>query len=222
MWGMNEAVPKIKFCGISHPGDADRAVAAGAWALGVILWPGSRRRCRSGIAAQIAAVHRRHTEIVGVFVNPTLEQVARAADEIGLTMLQLHGEEGPAFCAEAARRTGCRVIKAARVRSRADIQALGAFHTDFHLLDSYSHGVPGGTGETFAWELTRDHGAAVPLILSGGLTADNVAGAISAVRPYAVDVASGVEDADRPPRKDPAKLTRFAAAVAATAAVPAA
>ena len=81
-------------------------------------------------------------------------------------MLQLHGDEGPAFCAEAARRTGCRVIKAARVRSGADIQALSAFHTDFHLLDSYRKGVPGGTGETFAWELARrppDQGAADPL-----------------------------------------------------------
>ncbi len=211
--------PRIKFCGISDPGDAERAVAAGAWALGVILWPGSRRRCRPEIAAQIAATHRRRAEIVGVFVNPTLEQVARAADQIGLTMLQLHGEEGPAFCAEAARRTGCRVIKAARVRSRADIQALAAYHTDLHLLDSYLRGVPGGTGETFAWELARDHGGAVPLILSGGLNSDNVGAAIAAVHPYAVDVATGVEDAGRPSRKDPAKLIAFAAAVSATAAV---
>ncbi len=219
--GVEQLAPRIKFCGISDPGDADRAVAAGAWALGVILWPGSRRRCRPEIAAQIAAAHRRRTEIVGVFVNPTLEQVARAADQIGLTMLQLHGEEGPVFCGEAARRTGCRVIKAARVRSRADIQALAAYHTDCHLLDSYTRGVPGGTGETFDWELAREHGAAVPLILSGGLTVDNVGAAIAAVRPFAVDVASGVEDAARRPRKDAAKLDAFAAAVTATAAVPA-
>ena len=132
-------------------------------------------------------------------------------------MLQLHGDEGPVFCAEAARRTGCRIIKAARVRSRADIQALAAFHTDFHLLDSYVAGTPGGTGETFAWELARGHGSRVPLILSGGLRADNVAEAIAAVRPYAVDVASGVEAS--PGRKDPAKLEAFAAAVAATAMV---
>ena len=70
-----------------------------------------------------------------MFVNPTLDHVTAAADEIGLTMVQLHGDEGPSFCAEAGRRTGCRVIKAARVRSGADIQALSAFHTDFHLLD---------------------------------------------------------------------------------------
>jgi phosphoribosylanthranilate isomerase len=208
------SVPKIKFCGITDAADADAAIAAGAWALGVILWPGSRRRCRPQVAAEIAAVHRRHAQIVGVFVNPTLEQVTRAADEIGLSMLQLHGDEGPVFCGEAARRTGCRVIKAARVRSRADIQALSAFHTDFHLLDSYAHGLPGGTGETFAWELARVHSEGVPVILSGGLTPSNVSDAIAAVRPYAVDVASGVEVT--PGRKDHDKLRAFSAAVAAS------
>lgn len=215
--GVDPAVPKIKFCGITDPGDAEAAVSAGAWALGVILWPGSPRRCRAEVAAEIAAVHRRHVQIAGVFVNATLDQVARAADEIGLTLLQLHGDEGPAFCAEAARRTGCRVIKAARVRSGADIQALSAFHTDFHLLDSYARGIPGGTGETFAWELARTHSDDVPVILSGGLAPDNVSEAIAAVRPYAVDVASGVEAS--PGRKDHDKLRAFADAVAAGASV---
>ena len=212
---MAPAVPKIKFCGITNPADADAAIAAGAWALGVILWPRSPRRCRREVAAEIAATHRRHAQIAGVFVNATLAQVVSAAEEIGLTMLQLHGDEGPSFCAEAARRTGCRVIKAARVRSRADIPALAAFHTDFHLLDSYTRGVPGGTGETFSGELARAHAGGVPVILSGGLTPGNVADAIAAVRPYAVDVASGVEL--EPGRKDPEKLRAFAAAVSATA-----
>jgi phosphoribosylanthranilate isomerase len=215
MWGVEPAVPKIKFCGITDPDDAEAAIAAGAWALGVILWPGSPRRCRPDVATEIAAAHRRHAQIVGVFVNATLDQVAQAADGIGLTMLQLHGDEGPAFCAEAARRTGCRVIKAARVRSGADIQALSTFHTDFHLLDSYVRGTPGGTGETFAWELARGHSEDVPVILSGGLTPDNVSDAIAAVHPYAVDVASGVESA--PGRKDHRRLEAFAAAVAAVA-----
>jgi phosphoribosylanthranilate isomerase len=208
-------VPKIKFCGLTDPADADAAIAAGAWALGVILWPGSPRRCRLDVAAEIGAAHRRHAQIVGVFVNPTLEQVTRAADEVGLTILQLHGDEGPVFCGEAARRTGCRVIKAARVRSRADIQSLSAFHTDFHLLDSYTRGVPGGTGETFAWELSSGHVGNVPLILSGGLNPGNVADAVRVVRPYAVDVASGVEES--PGRKDHDKLSAFAAAVTAGA-----
>ena len=214
MWGMEQAVPKIKFCGITNRADADAAVAAGAWALGVILWPGSPRRCRPEVAAEIAAAHRRHVQLVGVFVNATLDEVTRTADEIGLSMLQLHGDEGPAFCGEAARRTGCRVIKAARVRSGADIQALSAFHTDFHLLDSYARGIPGGTGETFAWDLARGHSGAVPVILSGGLTPGNVGDAIVAVRPYAVDVASGVESA--PGRKDHDRLRAFAGAVSAS------
>jgi phosphoribosylanthranilate isomerase len=217
--GVDLSAPKIKFCGITDPADAQLAVEAGAWALGMILWPGSPRRCRLQVAAEIAASHRRHVQIVGVFVNPTLDQVARAADEIGLTMIQLHGDEGPVFCSEAARRTGCRVIKAARVHSGADIQALSAFHTDFHLLDSYVHGAYGGTGETFAWDLAHAHGRGVPLILSGGLNSDNVADAIAAVRPYAVDVASGVADSSRPSRKDPEKLLAFATAVVASAPV---
>jgi phosphoribosylanthranilate isomerase len=215
MWGVERYVTKIKFCGLTDPADADAALTAGAWALGVILWPGSPRRCRPAVAAEIAAAHRRQAHIVGVFVNPTLDEVARAADEIGLTLLQLHGDEGPAFCAEAARRTGCRVIKAARVRSGADIQALSVFHTDFHLLDSYRKGVPGGTGETFAWELARSHSGRVPMILSGGLTPENVGDAIAAVHPYAVDVASGVESA--PGRKDHERLSAFAAAVSGAA-----
>ncbi len=208
-------MPKIKFCGITDPGDAELAVAAGAWALGVILWPGSPRRCALDVAAAISAHHRRRAEIVGVFVNPTLPELTRAADAAGLTMLQLHGAEGPVFCGEAARRTGCRVIKAARVRSRAEIQALRPYRTDFHLLDSYVHGVPGGTGETFAWELARAHGERVPVILSGGLSPGNVAEAILAVRPFAVDVATGVEAS--PGHKAPEKLEAFAAAVAGSA-----
>jgi phosphoribosylanthranilate isomerase len=216
MWGVDAHATKIKFCGLTDPGDADAAVAAGAWALGVILWPGSPRRCRPAVAAEIVAAHRRQVQVAGVFVNPTLDEVTRAADEIGLTLLQFHGGEGPAFCAEAARRTGCRIIKAARVRSGADIQALSAFHTDFHLLDSYRKGVPGGTGETFAWELARSHPTDVPVILSGGLTPENVGDAIAAVHPFAVDVASGVESA--PGHKDHDLLSAFAAAVSATAA----
>jgi phosphoribosylanthranilate isomerase len=207
--------PKIKFCGVASVEDAERAHAAGAWAIGLIFWPHSSRACELETAIEIAATLRRRAEIVGVFVNPKLETIASIADEVGLTMLQLHGDEGPAFCGEAARRTGCRVIKATRVHSGADIQALAPFHTDFHLLDSYVHGVRGGTGETFSWELARGHLGSIPLILSGGLTPDNVAEAISTVRPYAVDVASGVEMA--PGRKDPDKLEAFAAAVRSTA-----
>jgi phosphoribosylanthranilate isomerase len=216
-----ERVPhaaKIKYCGITNPLDAERAISAGAWAVGLIFWPGSPRRCELDEAAQIAANLKRRAEIAGVFVNATLDEIAATAEMVGLTMLQLHGDEGPAFCAEARRRTGCKVIKAARVRSGADMQALTSFHTDFHLLDSYSRLAPGGTGETFAWEIARAHRGRIPVILSGGLNPDNVAEAISVVRPFAVDVASGVERG--PGRKDPDRLKAFGAAVATTAPAP--
>jgi phosphoribosylanthranilate isomerase len=203
---------KIKFCGITSALDAERAVGAGAWAIGLIFWPHSRRRCGQERGAEIAAAIKRQVQVVGVFVDPTIDYVTRVAENVELTMLQLHGDEGPAFCAEAARRTGCKVIKAARVRSRADVQALAAYHTDFHLLDSHTQGLPGGTGETFSWDLARAHGREVPVILSGGLTPANVAEAIATVDPFAVDVASGVESS--PGRKDPAKLAAFADAVA--------
>ncbi len=212
---MSDTTPKIKFCGITSIEDARHAVACGAWAIGLIFWPGSPRRCEEPIAAEIATVFKRQVEVVGVFVNPTLQELARIADAVELTAIQLHGDEGPAFCSEAARRTGCKVIKAARVRSRADIQALIPFHTDYHLLDSHVPGQPGGTGETFEWELARAHRGPVPIILSGGLRPENVLEAITVVRPFAVDVASGVELA--PGRKDPQKLEAFAAAVRSAA-----
>jgi phosphoribosylanthranilate isomerase len=204
-------VTRIKFCGITSLDDAELAVASGPWAIGLIFWPRSPRRCELGDAVEIAAAVKRRVEVAGVFVNATLDHVAETAEAVGLTMLQLHGDEGPAYCGEAARRTGCKVIKAGRVRSRADVQAVSAFHTDYHLLDSYTAGVPGGTGESFAWEIARAHRGRIPLILSGGLTSDNVADAIAIVRPFAVDVASGTETS--PGLKDPDKLRAFAATV---------
>jgi phosphoribosylanthranilate isomerase len=209
--------PRIKFCGITSLPDAELAVAAGAWAIGLNFWPQSPRACPMDRAVEIATAVKRRTEVAGVFVNPTLDELAATADAVGLTMLQLHGDEGPAFCSEAARRTGCKTIKAIRVHSGADIQALGSFQTDFHLLDSYRPGQRGGTGETFAWELAEAHRGTVPVILSGGLRPDNVAAAIAATHPFAVDVASGVERA--PGEKDPDKLRAFVEAVRASSPV---
>jgi phosphoribosylanthranilate isomerase len=208
--------PRIKFCGIARLEDAERAAELGAWAVGMIFWPGSPRRCSRAEAEAIGTALHRRTEVAGVFVNAHLDGVAETADAIGLTLLQFHGDEGPVYCAEAARRTGAKVIKAARVAGRSDIRDLRAFQTDFHLLDAYVPDQPGGTGETFAWELAREHPHDRPLILSGGLTPDNVADGIAAVRPFAVDVASGVEL--EPGVKDHARMAAFAEAVRATAA----
>jgi phosphoribosylanthranilate isomerase len=207
-------VPRIKLCGITTREDAEHAAALGVWAIGLNFWPRSARRCDPDTAVEIGAALKRRVEVVGVFVNPTLERVAATAEAVGLTMVQLHGDEGPSFCAEVSRRTGCRVIKAARVHSGADIQALATFHVDYHLLDSHVPGQRGGTGETFAWELARTHRGRIPVILSGGLTPENLAGAIAAVRPFAVDVASGVESS--PGHKDPAKVEAFVSTVAAS------
>ena len=203
---------RVKICGITRLEDAELATGLGAWALGFILWPGSRRAADPAVAAGIAAELRRRVELVGVFVNPTLDEVAHAADALHLSHVQLHGDEGPAFCAEAGRRSGCRVIKAVRVATGADLQDLERFHTDYHLLDAAAPGQRGGSGQTWNWALAARHRSDVPVILSGGLTPETVAEGIAAVRPYAVDVASGVEAA--PGVKDPDKLAAFFAAAA--------
>jgi phosphoribosylanthranilate isomerase len=207
--------PRIKFCGITRLEDAQLAVDAGAWAVGCILWPQSPRACDPAEAGRIASAVRRRVQVCGVFVNQHLDEITGLVDGLGLTMVQLHGDEGPAFCGEVARRTGAKVMKAAPVRTAADVRALEAFHTDFHLLDAHLPGMRGGTGETFDWELVRTRRSKVPLVLSGGLTPDNVAEAIAATAPFAVDTASGTEAS--PGVKDPAKVTAFAEAVQSTA-----
>lgn len=202
--------PRVKICGVTRVEDALRAVDLGAWAVGLIFHPPSPRACDRDRGAEVAAAVRRRAEVAGVFVNRPLDEVADTADAVGLTLLQLHGDEGPAYCQEAARRTGCRVIKAVRARSRADIQALTPYSVDYHLLDNHAEGRWGGTGETFDWALVAVRRSDVPLVVSGGLEPGNVAEAIAATRPFAVDVASGVEA--EPGVKDPAKLEAFFAA----------
>ncbi|MGH2952794.1 MAG: phosphoribosylanthranilate isomerase [Solirubrobacterales bacterium] len=199
---------RIKFCGITRVEDAHAAAQLGAWAIGINHWAESPRRCDPAVAAEIAAELRRRLEVVGVFVNASLDELAHAAEDESLTMLQLHGDEGPAFCREAARRTGLKVIKALRLRSSADVQTAEAFRTDYHLLDAHRPGVPGGTGESFDWELVAGRHSSVPMILAGGLTPDNVVEAIGVTRPFAIDVASGVESA--PGIKDHERMAAFA------------
>ena len=204
---------RVKHCGITSVDDAVLAVDAGAWALGMIFWPGSPRRCAPDVADEIGRTLRRRVELAGVFVNASLDEIAALADVVGLSMVQLHGDEGPAFAAEVARRTGAKVIKAERIRNRADLQALQTFrNVDFHLVDAYVEGLRGGTGETVDASLIASRESEVPLILSGGLTPANVAESVRVVDPFAVDVASGTEAA--PGVKDPAKLVAFAEALA--------
>lgn len=206
---------RVKFCGITNQDDAHAAVEAGAWAIGMIFWSPSPRACDPGEAQQIGARLRRDVELAGVFVNSSIDEIAALAEVVPLSLVQLHGEEGPSFCVEVARRTGARVIKARQVRSISDVRDLDRFHTNFHLLDAHTEGKRGGTGETFDWELANTRlRQEVPLILSGGLHAENVGDAIAEVKPYAVDVASGVESS--PGIKDHEKLAAFASAVQAT------
>lgn len=198
---------RVKICGITNLDDAAEAVRLGAWAIGLIHYAESPRAVEAAEAARIAAAFRRKCEVVGVFVNPELDEVARAVEDAGLTMVQLNGEEGPSFCAEVARKAGVKVIKAVHVASAADIHAAEAFRTDFHLFDRRARGLWGGSGESFDWGLLRERRSDVPAIVAGGLRPENVAEAVAVTRPYAVDVASGVEAA--PGRKDHAALTAF-------------
>jgi phosphoribosylanthranilate isomerase len=198
---------RVKFCGIANLDDAAEGVRLGAWAIGLIHYEKSPRFVEPDVAAEIGAAFRRKCELVGVFVNPTLEEVDKAVENAGLTMVQLNGAEGAQFCGEVARRTGVKVVKAIHVASAADIHAAEAFRTDFHLFDKRGKGLWGGTGESFDWELLRGHRSDVPDILAGGLRPDNVAAAIAITQPYAVDVASGVET--EPGRKDHAAMAAF-------------
>jgi phosphoribosylanthranilate isomerase len=198
---------RVKFCGITRLEDAHEAARLGAWAIGLNHWADSPRRCDPDVAVEIGSALKRRLEVVGVFVNPSLAEVIAAAENESLSMLQLHGDEGPAFCREVARRTGCKVIKAMRVRSAAEVQAAAAYRVDFHLFDAHHPARPGGTGESFDWELVATHDSDVPVILAGGLRPDNVAEAITTARPHAVDVASGVESA--PGVKDHPAMAAF-------------
>ncbi len=202
---------KVKICGITRPEDAELAVSLGAWALGFILWPGSRRAVDPGVAAGIARTMHRRAETVGVFVNQPLDEIERLVDALGLTYVQLHGDEGPSFCAAVAQRTGVRVIKAMRVGHASDLREVARFHTDLHLLDTAAAGHYGGTGQTWDWSLLAQWRSKIPFLLSGGLDAGNVAEAIAATHPWGVDTASGTESG--PGIKDAAKLEAFFAAV---------
>jgi len=202
---------RVKVCGMTSVTDAEQAVEAGAWAIGLIHHSESSRFVEPAVAERIGAALKRRCEIAGVFVNSPLDDVVDAAERESLTLLQFHGEEGPSFCTEAARRTGAKVMRAFRVSSAADVKAAEAFRTDFHLFDAYRHGLHGGTGRSFDWELVAGRRSKVPMVIAGGLTPENVGDAIALARPFAVDVVSGVEA--EPGRKDHARVTAFIDAV---------
>lgn len=177
----------------------------------MVFYRRSPRYCALDEATSITTALHRKLELCGVFVNASLEKVVRTADRVGLTMIQLHGDEGPVFCREVQRATACKVIKAMRINGRADLQALDSYHIDFQMLDNGNAYSYGGTGQPFSWEIARGHRGTAPLIHSGGLTPANVQEAIAITHPFAVDVASGVESV--PGRKDPVKLQAFFDAV---------
>lgn len=188
--------PRVKICGLTRPEDAAAAARLGAWALGVIFAAESPRRVDAKRAARLFEAAPAGMMRVGVFVNTPASEIAAAAEACGLTAVQLHGEETPAFCRELKQRTGLAVIKALRVSGPASLEGVVQFDTDLVLLDTYHPGKRGGTGEIFDWSLAARLPAAFRsrrLILSGGLGPDNIAAAHGAIEPFALDVSSGIE-----------------------------
>jgi len=201
---------QVKICGVTNVADALAAAAAGADMIGLNFYGPSPRHVPLARAAEIARALPPFVLRVGVFVNPDEALVTRAMAECGLSLLQFHGDEAADFCTQF----GVMSLKAVRVRDAASLQTLANFHTDAFLLDAHSPAGLGGTGEKFNWDLAvaaRKFGR--PIFLAGGLTPENVAEAVRQVRPFAVDVASGVESA--PGKKDAAKVRAFIAAVRA-------
>src|ERR1051325_5291165 len=195
---------KVKICGNTNLADAQAAVAAGADMLGFIFAEASPRRVTIEAAADITRQLPGHIVKVGVFVNASEEFVTRAIAACGLNMLQFHGDEPPEFCTQF----GAMSVKAFRVRDQQPLDSLLDYPTDAWLLDAYDADKAGGTGKTFNWELAvAAQKFGKPIFLAGGLTPENVADAVQRVRPFAVDVSSGVEAS--PGKKDHAKGQAF-------------
>ncbi len=200
-------IAKVKICGLTHGDDALTAVDAGADALGFMFYPASPRNVTHEQAAAIIRTVPPFVAKVGVFVNPTADEVSRAISVCGLDTLQFHGDETPEFC----RQFGMKVLKAFRIRDGESLKMLPAFAEEAWLLDSYVADQRGGTGVRFNWDLALAASKlGRPVILAGGLTPENVAEAVRRARPYGLDVSSGVELA--PGRKDAGKVRAFIAA----------
>jgi phosphoribosylanthranilate isomerase len=195
---------KVKICGITSVADGQMAAEAGADMIGLMFYEQSPRHITLPQAVEISRALSPYVLKVGVFVNPDEAFVLRAISECGLNLLQFHGDEPSDFCTQF----GVFNIKALRVRDAASIQALENFDTDAFLLDAHSKSGLGGTGEKFNWDLAiAAQRYNKPIFLAGGLTPENVAAAVTQVRPFAVDVSSGVESA--PGKKDAAKVRAF-------------
>ena len=202
---------KVKICGVTNLEDAIAAVDAGADALGFMFYESSARNVSIKVEAEIIRQLPPFVAKVGVFVNAADESVRRAIGESGIDTLQFHGDETPEFC---RRFSPLKIYKAFRMENLESLRALPGYRTDAWLLDSFVEGKPGGTGAKFNWDLAVEATRlGRPIILAGGLTPENVGGAVRKVRPFAVDVSSGVESA--PGQKDHAKLRRFIAAAKA-------
>ena len=194
---------KVKICGTTSLKDALLAIESGADAVGFIFYKKSPRsmsqREVKGIVAQLPPF----VETVGVFVNETSDEVNRIAERCRLTAVQLHGEESPAFC----RRVKRRVVKAFRVKDADSLKGMFGYDVSGFLLDSYNGDSRGGTGQIFDWNLALRAKKQGPVILAGGLNPYNVYTAIHRVKPYGVDVCSGVEKS--PGVKDSIKISEF-------------
>ncbi|MDP5239796.1 phosphoribosylanthranilate isomerase [Uliginosibacterium sp. 31-16] len=182
---------RIKMCGLTRPQDVLAAVAAGADAIGFVFYPPSPRAVSIAQARELCALLPPFVTSVGLFVNESAEQVREVLAAVPLGLLQFHGEEDAAYCASFGRPW----MKAARVRAGFDLVNYAARFpgTAGLLVDAWVEGYGGG-GEVFDWSLLPEH-FPVPLVLAGGLTPENVAGAVRTVKPWAVDVSSGVEAA---------------------------
>ncbi len=192
----------IKICGFTRAEDALEAIRLGADALGFNFWPRSKRYLPPEAARAIVARLPPLVTAVGVFVDPTRDELLRAVDAARLQAVQLHGDEPPELCAGLP----VPVVKAIRVKDVHSLAAIASYEVSAFLLDSATLGY-GGSGEAFDWALVAEAASAVRVVLAGGLHPGNVAEAVRTVRPYAVDVASGVESA--PGIKDEEKMRRF-------------
>ncbi len=198
----------VKICGITNLDDARIAAGFGADAMGFNFYTESSRYIAPEAAKEIILEVGASVRTVGVFVNAPLERVQKVVSEANLDMIQLHGNETAQYVKEIKKRCGLEVIKAFRISNDSDPSVINDYHADAILLDANSPNFYGGSGETADWDLARQVAEAHPRVyLAGGLNVENVNRAIETVRPYAVDVASGVETVKG--RKDHKKLAEF-------------